>query len=220
MSALHPAATRTRAVRVAVLDRSPVARAGFDAILRAQPGLAPAGAVADEHALWPLLYRARPEVVLLEHDPAAGANLALCLRIKARPPAPRVVICAAEVGTELIVPATVAGADAIVDTAADVRDLVHAIRAVARGERLLPGFTPALQAAAAARLGHRDRAIFAMRLAGTAPNEIADVVGLAPGALEARTAAIVTALSTRAGSVEPRGEVTPGAALTATGASA
>src|ERR687885_110936 len=102
MNALHSAARRARAVRVAVLDRHPVARAGFDAILRAQPGLAPAGAVADEHALWPLLYRARPEVVVLEH----------------------------------------------------------------------------------------------------------------------RTAAIVAALGTRAGSLEPRGEVTPGAALTATGASA
>src|ERR671932_1022345 len=105
MSALQSTAARTRAVHVAVLDRHPVARAGFDAILRAQPGLALAGAVADEHALWPLLYRARPEVVLLEHDPAAGANLALCLRIKARTLAPRVVLCAAEVGTERIVPA-------------------------------------------------------------------------------------------------------------------
>jgi DNA-binding NarL/FixJ family response regulator len=220
MTALHSAARRARAVRVAVLDRHPVARAGFDAILRAQPGLALAGAVADEHALWPLLYRARPEVVLLEHDPGSGASLALCLRIKARPMGPRVVICAAEAGTELIVPATVAGADAIVDKAADVRELVHAIRAVARGERVVPRFTPALQAAAAARLGHRDRAIFAMRLAGTAPHEIADVVGLDPRALEARTAAIAAALGTRPGSVEPRGEATPGAALTATGESA
>jgi DNA-binding NarL/FixJ family response regulator len=218
MTALHPSATRTRAIRVAVLDRYPVARAGFDAILRAQSDLAPAGAVADEHALWPLLYRARPEVVLLEHDPGSGANLALCLRIKAQPMGPRVVICAAEAGTDLIVPATVAGADAIVDKAGDARDLVYAIRAVARGERMLPGYTSGLQVAAAARLGHRDRAIFAMRLAGTAPTDIAAVVGLSPRRLEARTAAIVAALATRAGSIEPPGEAARSAAVAATGA--
>jgi DNA-binding NarL/FixJ family response regulator len=220
MNALHSSATRTRAVRVAVLDRSPVARAGFDAILRAQPGLAPAGAVADEHALWPLLYGARPEAVILEQDPATGASLALCLRIKARPMAPRVVLCASEAGTDMIVPATVAGADAIVDKASDVRELVHAIRAVARGDRVLPRSTPALQAAAAARLGHRDRAIFAMRLAGTAPGDIAAVVRLDPRALEARTAAILATLGTREGVGAPHGLAPPAAAAGARGLAA
>jgi DNA-binding NarL/FixJ family response regulator len=59
-------------IRTAVLDRHPAVRAGVDAILRAAPGLAPAGAAADARELWALLYRARPGVVLVEYDPGTS----------------------------------------------------------------------------------------------------------------------------------------------------
>jgi DNA-binding NarL/FixJ family response regulator len=190
----------TSPIRVAVVDRCPAVRAGVPVLLGAHPDLAPAGAARDQEALWPLLYRARPDVVLLEHDPGSGAGLATCLRINARPLGPRVVVWAAEPGTDIIVAATLAGADAIVDKTADVRELLHAVRAVGHGRRVLPRFTPVLQSAAAARLAAEDRPIFAMRLAGTPPSEIAPVVGLSRRALDARTAAIVTTLGTREGS--------------------
>jgi DNA-binding NarL/FixJ family response regulator len=209
-----------RTIRVAVLDRYPAVRAGIEAIVTAHRGLSPAGAVADEHALWPLLYRARPDVLLLGHHPDSSTDLALCVRVKARPLAPRVVIYAGEAGTDMIVPATLAGADAIVDKTADVPELVHAIRAVARGERTLPRLTPCLQAAAAARLAAADRAIFAMRLAGTRAADIAAVAGLDARALDARVAAIVAALETREGTTDPRRATALEAAVTATGEAA
>ena len=70
-----------------------------------------------------------------------------------------------------------------------------AIRTVARGERALPRITKRMQAQAAALLGMDDRAIFAMRLAGTAPGDIADTVGLSVRELEASGARIIALLA-------------------------
>jgi len=181
-------------IRVAVLDRHPAMRSGIEAILDAHPGLAPAGAAAQPSELAAVLYRGRPDVVLVEHDARARDGLALCLNLTARPLAPSVVLWAAEPRPALVVPAAIALASAIVDRAADTRELVHAIRAAGAGGRVLPAMTPRLQSDAAARLAPRDRAIFAMRLAGTAPADIAHTVGLRPGELHGRLQAIVAAL--------------------------
>jgi DNA-binding NarL/FixJ family response regulator len=181
-------------IRVAIVDRQPALRAGLDAIIGAQPDLVAVGGAADARELWPLLHRARPDVVVLDASPAPEA-LALCLQIKSRLLGPRVVLFATEVASEAIVPAALAGADAIADKATDVRELLHAIRAVARGEHALPRFTPTLQSRAAARLSLSDRAIFAMRLAGTPQSEIAATVGLSVHDLDARTTAILATLS-------------------------
>jgi len=199
MSRRTAGASLSRMIRIAVLYNHPAVRTGVDALLRAQPGLAPVGTAADPRELWPLLHRARPGVVLLDHQPGSGDRLLLCLRIKARLLHPRVVICATDAGTDLIVPATLAGVDAIVDKAADLRELLHAIRAVGAGERVLPLITPRLQSEAAARLEPIDRAIFAMRLAGTTASDIAATVGLSRRELGGRVAAIFATLATGRG---------------------
>ena len=187
-------ACTARPIRVAIVDRHPTVRAGLDAIIAAQPDLVAVGSAADARELWPLLHQARPDVVVLDASPGADA-LALCLQIKSRLLGPRVVLFATEVTCAAIVPAALAGADALADKAGDVRELLHAIRAVARGEHALAHFTPRLQAQAAARLSLADRAIFAMRLAGTAQREIAATVGLSVHDLDARTTSILATLS-------------------------
>jgi two-component system response regulator DesR len=207
-------------IRVAVLDRRPAVRAGMDAILRVHPGLAPAGAAADSRELWSVLYRARPDVVLVEHDPGTIDGLAVSLRLKGAVQPPRVVLVTADPGPDLAVPATLAGAVAIVGGAAELRELVYAIRTVADGGRLVPTITPALQAAAAERLGPRDRAILAMRLAGTNPADIATTIGLGRRDLAARLRAIVGALGARDGSRAPRDGDAPEIAVPAVGAAA
>jgi DNA-binding NarL/FixJ family response regulator len=190
--------------RVAVLDRHPAVRAGVDATLREQPGLASVGAVAHRRELWTLMYRARPDVVLVEHAMGTSDGLGVCLRLKAQMLAPRVVLCVAGADTSLVVPATLAGADAIVDKAADLRVLLHAIRVVGGGGRLMPAITPGLQARAAARLATRDHAIFAMCLAETAPSDIAATVGLDARALAGRVEAIVATLGADDGADHPQ----------------
>jgi DNA-binding NarL/FixJ family response regulator len=171
-------------IRVVVLDHHPATCAGVNAILREHAGVVPVGVAADRRELWPLVYRTDPDVVVLD-------DLRLCLAVRARAPRARVVLHTANAGFAMIVPAAFAGAHALVDKTCAPAELVGAVR----GHAALPMITPPLQRAAAAKLGGTDRAILAMRLAGTPDAEIAATVGLDPRALAARNAAIAEALS-------------------------
>jgi DNA-binding NarL/FixJ family response regulator len=173
-------------IRVVVLDHHPVTCAGINAILQEHAGVAGVGIAADRRALWPLLSRTEPDVVVLD-------DVLLCLALRARRLRARVVLHTPDASFAMIVPAAFAGADAIVDKRCSPAELVAAIR----GESPLPGITPRLQRHAAEQLGGTDRAILAMRLAGTPDRDIAATVGLDPRALAARNAAIVGVLSGR-----------------------
>ena len=169
-------------IRVAALEARPLMRLALERLLDGQPDLAAVGFAADRHELEPLLSRCDPDVLLLDGSRAA---LPLCLRIKRRPRAPRVVIQTdGEAG--LAAAAALAGADAVVDRSEPTRELLAAIRAVAAGERVLPPLTPR---AAAAQLDASDHPIFAMRLAGTPLADIAATLGIARREVAARLAA-------------------------------
>jgi DNA-binding NarL/FixJ family response regulator len=173
-------------IRVVVLDHHPATCAGVNAILQEHAGVVPVGVAADLRALWPLLYRTDPDVVVLD-------DLRLCLAVRARAPQARVVLHSASPRFGIVVPAAFAGAHALVDKTCSPAELVAAIR----GDNALPVITPRLQRHAAAQLGGTDRAILAMRLAGTPDRDIALTVGLDPRALAARNVAIVGVLSGR-----------------------
>jgi DNA-binding NarL/FixJ family response regulator len=171
-------------IRVAIHDRHPAVRAGLGALLTGQPGLASAGAAGQRRELLALLYRADPDVLLLD-DPA------LVRMAKTEAPRTRVILYVSDLSPEVLLAAEIAGADGVVDKAADPRELLRAVR----GERMLPSVGPRQQARAAARLDPRDRPIFAMRLAGTSPRDIATVVGMTVAALNLRVQAIVAQLA-------------------------
>src|SRR5690348_7700855 len=139
-------------IRIVTMDRHPLVHAGVSAVLRDRPGLEHAGGARDRYALWPLLQRTHPDVVLLE---AAGDGLDLCLRLKDRPSPPRVVLHGAGDGDA--VAAAFAGADAVLDRAAPVRELIETVR-----EPRLPEIGARRRARAAEPLEPTDRAIFAM----------------------------------------------------------
>jgi DNA-binding NarL/FixJ family response regulator len=170
--------------RIAVLDRHPAVRAGLRALFEAQPGLAPAGCVSEARDLLALLYRSDPDVLIVD-------RLDVIRRVKTEAPRTRILLYVADASPEFLLAAEVAGADGVIDKAADTGELLRAVR----GERVLPAVGLREQARAAARLDPRDRPIFAMRLAGTAPRDIANVVGLTVAALNARVQAIVAQLS-------------------------
>jgi DNA-binding NarL/FixJ family response regulator len=175
-------------IRVAISDRQPAVRAGLDATLRAQAGFSAVGSAAGARELLALLYRTDPDVLVLD-------ELRLARRVKIESPRTRVVLYAASPTAELVLAAAVAGVDGVVDKAADTPELLDVLASVAAGEPALPAVGPRQRARAARRLDPRDRPIFAMRLAGTAPREIAAVVGLGVAALNTRIQAIVAQLA-------------------------
>ena len=174
-------------IRVAVFDRHPAVRAGVDALLDSQPGFAAMGCAGHRRELIPLIYRADPDVLLLDEP-------SLVPLVKVEAPRTRVLLYVADPAPELLLAAAVVGADGVVDKAADTSELLRALS----GEHALPTVGLHERTRVAARLDPHDRPIFAMRLAGTSQREIANAAGITVAALNARVQAIVGSLTARA----------------------
>src|SRR3954453_18504736 len=124
--------------RIVVIDPQPAVRAGLAVMLRTEPGLVPVGAAGGAHDGLELVGRERPDAVLLDPQLPDGGGLAPCPRLRAVAHPPRVVLYSADADPSLPVTARVAGADGLVDKAADPPELFEAIRVVSRGGSALP----------------------------------------------------------------------------------
>jgi DNA-binding NarL/FixJ family response regulator len=161
--------------RVAIVDSQPAVRAGLTMLLRTEPGLVPVGAATGVEDGFELVNRLRPSVVLLDHHVLDGDGLALCRRLKALPHAPRVIIYTSEIDALM---ARVAGADGLVDKAAEPAELFEAIRVVARGGIVLPPLDREELDAAAHLIDPEDLALLAMLVDGTSARDVADTLHL------------------------------------------
>ena len=173
-------------IRVLVVDDHPALQAGLTAVLRAEPGFVPVGAVESEFELWPALARTRPDVVLLDYHLPPSDGLVLCRRIKRTMPPPAVLLFSAYADANLAIPARLAGADGLVNKGATAAELHDAIRSVAKGRRVMPPISPALLDAAGTQLLPDDLPILGMALDGTPPGEIAQTLRIDGEQLGAR----------------------------------
>jgi DNA-binding NarL/FixJ family response regulator len=178
-------------IRVAIADDHPAVQVGLQAALRAEPGLVPVGVAGSPAELEPLLYRTRPDVVLLDYHLPGADGLTVCRRLKADPPSPAVLLYSAFADESLTVPALVAGADGIVHKSAAPRELFDAIRRVARGEGAMPPVSDRMLRAAADVLDEQDLPILAMLVDRTTPAEIGDALRIPRAAVSARIPAIL-----------------------------
>jgi DNA-binding NarL/FixJ family response regulator len=147
---------------------------------------------------------ARADVLVLDHDPARADGLSRCRRIKNRGNPPAVVIYSAYAGPATVLAARAAHADAVVDKADDVRVLLSAIRAVARGERALPPVPRTAFEAGVNRLEDDDLPVFAMLLDRESVDAIAETLGADRAEAAWRAQRIVGRLQPRL-----RGQQTP-----------
>jgi DNA-binding NarL/FixJ family response regulator len=183
-------------IRVAVVDDHDAVRLGLRTALLAEPDLEPVGSADSAAAAEPLLYRTRPDVVLVDYRLPGVDGLTLCRRIKSEPLAPRVVLFSAFAEPWLTVPAIVAGVDAIVDKGAQTRELFEAIRHAAQGQRTLPEPSPALLEVAGQMLAPDDLPILGMLVGQTAPAEIASTLRVTRAELDRRIAGMLARLKT------------------------
>jgi DNA-binding NarL/FixJ family response regulator len=119
-------------IRVLVVDDHPVLRAGLEAVLRAEPGFRCVGGAEDGAAMWRLLRRTRPDVVILDHRLGPEDGIELCRALRSEPVAPAVLLYTADPGEVLHREALAAGACGLVDKAVDVDVLFDAIRVAGR----------------------------------------------------------------------------------------
>jgi DNA-binding NarL/FixJ family response regulator len=165
-------------IRVVVVDDHPALRAGLQTVLQSEPGIVFAGeSSGDEESLWPLLKRVEPDLVLLDYHLPKGDGLQLCYRIKHQVPAPRVIIFSAYASPELVLPARLAKADAILSKGLGARELFEAIRRVNAGEDLIGEPSAAALYDAQAAVGEDDLAIVGMLLDGATEIEAARTIG-------------------------------------------
>ncbi|HEV2769230.1 MAG TPA: response regulator transcription factor [Solirubrobacteraceae bacterium] len=191
-------------IRILVVDDHPAVRAGLDAVLGSEVDLVAVGAACSSVDLSPLLYRTRPDVVLLDYHLPRDDGLRVCVKIKAELPPPRVVMYSAYADASLTVPAMLAGVDGIVHKGAPAHELVEAVRQVARGETVLPPLSPDLLTTAGRRLDTDDLPILAMLVDSTPRADVAAVLGLEPRELGARINTMIGRLKTEVPVAAPR----------------
>jgi DNA-binding NarL/FixJ family response regulator len=182
-------------IRILIVDDHPAVRAGLVAVLRSEPGLVPVGAAAGEQEGWRLVQRARPDLVLLDLHLPGGNSLALSRRVKALDPRTKVLIYSAFAHDELVVAATLAGADGMLDKTAPILELFDGIRRVHRGEHLLAPVTPERLQETRSRIPTADWPIVAMLLDGTTDADIAQTLAVRLEELEGRVERLLARLS-------------------------
>jgi DNA-binding NarL/FixJ family response regulator len=189
-------------IRVAIVDDHPAVRLGLHTALRSEPGLVPVGTAAGLADLEPLLYRTAPDVVLLDYYLDGEDGLGVCREIKSAVPSPAVVIYSAYADPSLLVPAIVAGADAVVHKGVPAHELFEAIRTVARGASAIPPASPALLKGAAMALDPEDLPILGMLMDHTTPADIMNTVDIEHAELNARIHRMLEALKPSAATAQ------------------
>ena len=181
-------------IRVALVDDHDAVRLGLRTALLAAPDLEPVGSAATAGEAAPLLYRARPDVVVVDYRLPGIDGLTLCRRIKSEPLAPGVVLFSAFADSAMTVPAIVAGVDALVGKGEQTRDLFEAIRRAARGEATLPEVAPAQLEAAGQEVDAEDLPLLGMLVHRTARAEIAATLRIERSELERRITGMLARL--------------------------
>jgi DNA-binding NarL/FixJ family response regulator len=182
-------------IRVAIVDDHPAVRLGLHSALRSEPGLVPVGSAADAAELAPLLYRSRPDIVLLDYNLPDIDGLTVCRQIKAEVQAPAVLLYSAFADESMTIPAIVAGADGILDKGVPARDLFAAIREVIGGGEALPPVSPEQLRLAGAALEEADLPILGMLVDRTPTREIADTLRLDQATVKRRIARMLEHLT-------------------------
>jgi signal transduction histidine kinase/DNA-binding NarL/FixJ family response regulator len=186
----HAAAT----VRVLIIDRHPLMRAGLLHIAESVPDVrvvAQAGSISEARAQ---LRRVRPDVVLLDGHMVPSDAEQLIREIRNDLPLARIVVTfESSTGHEAAL--AEAGASRFVSKTADAGQLIDAIRTAASGDVVLPAELPA--AVERGTLSARERSILLLMAGGHTNVEIGQQLFLATKTVERQVATIVHKLGAR-----------------------
>jgi DNA-binding NarL/FixJ family response regulator len=195
-----------------VVDDQPVVRAGFAAIVDAEPDLEVVGEAADGLAAIEMAARVTPDVVLMDIRMPGMDGLAATARLTDGAAPPRVLVLTTFDQDAYVYEALRSGASGFLLKDAQPADLLAAIRLVADGEAMLaPSVTRRLidtfaagglvtaptDDARLAGLTPRERQVLVQIATGLSNAEIGAALGVATGTVKAHINALLAKLGVR-----------------------
>ncbi|GAA1689972.1 response regulator [Kribbella sp. NPDC056951] len=195
-------------VRVLVVDDQTVVRAGFAAIVDAEPDLTVVGQAGDGAEAVALAAEVDPDVVLMDIRMPGLDGLSATRLLTEKGDRPRVLVLTTFDLDEYVYEALRSGASGFLLKDAQADDLLTAIRVVAAGDGMLaPAVTRRLIQAFAAgaptttkdlsKLTPREREVLTLIAAGLTNAEIADRLGVTIGTTKTHVNALLTKLNAR-----------------------
>jgi len=124
-------------IRVVLADDHAVLRAGLRALLEAEPDMAVVGEAANGDEAVEQVRKLHPDVIVMDLAMPGPSGLAATRRITASETETRVLVLTVHAEEEYLLPVIDAGGSGYVTKTSADRDLVKAIRAVAKGEVFL-----------------------------------------------------------------------------------
>ena len=166
-------------IRVALVDDHHLIREGLRLVLQGEPGFEIIGEAADHATAVDLVVAERPDVLLLDLTFPEGDAIPLLRTLRARQPDLRVIVLTMHSDPETVRQALAAGAAGYLVKGAQSRELIEAIRAVARGERYLHSSVTgavvedSIRWFEAGTMSAREREVLSLLAAGQSPAQIA-----------------------------------------------
>ncbi len=198
----------TDEIRVVVVDDHTLMRQGLVGLLDEEPDLVVVGQAGDAPGALEVIEAARPDVVLMDVGLPEVSGLDLTAQVRGLVPETRVLIVTMYEREEYLFEALRAGASGYVLKGADVKDLLTAVRTVARGETYVyQSLTGKLVADYLSRiesggdrtdydgLSEREREVLALIAEGLTTAQIAEQLYLSPHTVQTHRDHIMTKLN-------------------------
>ncbi len=194
----------SRPVRLQLVDDHPAVRRGLAQLLEDQPDLRVLAISATAAQAIEQAKHGRIDVAIVDYNLGGHNGLWACRRLRRLPHPPHVVIYSAYANDHLAASCVVAGADAVLNKGGLGSELCEAIRAVARGRRLLPRIPRPLADMLSRRLNDAELPIFGMLLAGLSRDDVRQTLHISEAELASRETAMLSKLEALPGEIGDR----------------